>query len=127
MHGHNNVIGATVFPHNIGLGATGDAKLVEEIGVATAKEVRATGIQWTFAPCVAVVRDERWGRTYESFGEDPKLVATLGEAAVRGLQGSDLANPERVLACAKHFIGDGGTVWGTGKPDGPNKPRFPLD
>ncbi len=114
VHGHNNVIGATVFPHNIGLGASGNAKLVEEIGVATAKEVRATGIQWTFAPCVTVVRDERWGRTYESFGEDPKLVAQLGEAAVRGLQGTDLANPERVLACAKHFIGDGGTTYGTG-------------
>jgi beta-glucosidase len=129
VHGHNNVIGATLFPHNIGLGATGNAKLVEEIGVATAKEVRATGIQWTFAPCVAVVRDERWGRTYESFGEDPKLVATLGEAAVRGLQGSDLANPERVLACAKHFIGDGGTTYGTGSVgiEGQAGKNHPLD
>jgi beta-glucosidase len=129
VHGHNNVIGATVFPHNVGLGATGNAKLVEEIGVATAKEVRATGIQWTFAPCVAVVRDERWGRTYESFGEDPKLVATLGEAAVRGLQGPDLANPERVLACAKHFIGDGGTTYGTGTVGVEGQPgKFhPLD
>ena len=129
VHGHNNVIGATVFPHNVGLGATGNAKLVEEIGVATAKEVRATGIQWTFAPCVAVVRDERWGRTYESFGEDPKLVATLGEAAVRGLQGGDLANPERVLACAKHFIGDGGTTYGTGTVgiEGQQGKFHPLD
>jgi beta-glucosidase len=129
VHGHNNVIGATVFPHNVGLGATGNAKLVEEIGVATAKEVRATGIQWTFAPCVAVVRDERWGRTYESFGEDPKLVATLGEAAVRGLQGPDLANPERVLACAKHFIGDGGTTYGTGTVGIEGQPgkTHPLD
>jgi beta-glucosidase len=129
VHGHNNVIGATVFPHNIGLGATGDAKLVEEIGAATAREVRATGIQWTFAPCVAVVRDERWGRTYESFGEDPKLVATLGEAAVRGLQGGDLANPERVLACAKHFVGDGGTVYGTGTVGLEGQPgkTHPLD
>jgi beta-glucosidase len=129
VHGHNNVIGATVFPHNIGLGAAGNAKLVEEIGAATAKEVRATGIQWTFAPCVAVVRDERWGRTYESFGEDPKLVATLGEAAVRGLQGPDLASPERVLACAKHFIGDGGTAYGTGTvgAEGQQGKFHPLD
>jgi beta-glucosidase len=128
VHGHNNVEGAVVFPHNIGLGATRDAKLVEQIGRVTANEVRATGIQWTFAPCVAVVRDERWGRTYESFSEDPKLVAELGAAAVRGLQGSDLAEPTRVLACAKHYIGDGGTVWGTGRPD-PGAPggRYPLD
>jgi beta-glucosidase len=127
VHGHSNVVGATIFPHNVGLGATRDAKLVEEVHRLTAKEVRATGIQWTFAPCVTVPQDERWGRTYEGFSEDPALVAELGAAAVRGLQGTDLADPLRVLACAKHFIGDGGTVWGTGKPDGPNKPRFPLD
>ncbi|HVR70944.1 MAG TPA: glycoside hydrolase family 3 protein [Vicinamibacteria bacterium] len=128
VHGHNNVLGAVVFPHNIGLGATRDAKLVEEIGRVTAAEVRATGIQWTFAPSVAVVRDERWGRTYESFSEDPQLVATLGEAAVRGLQGPGLDDPLRVLACAKHFVGDGGTAWGTGMPSG-DAPggRFPLD
>ena len=114
VHGHNNVIGAVVFPHNIGLGATRNAALVEEIGRITAREVRATGIHWTFAPCVAVARDERWGRTYEGFAEDPKLVAELGAAAVRGLQGTDLSDPQRVLACAKHFVGDGGTVWGTG-------------
>jgi beta-glucosidase len=128
VHGHNNVLGAVVFPHNIGLGATRDAKLVEEISRVTAAEVRATGIQWTFAPCVAVVRDERWGRTYESFSEDPQLVATLGEAAVRGLQGTSLDDPLRVLGCAKHFVGDGGTAWGTGMPSG-DAPggRFPLD
>jgi beta-glucosidase len=128
VHGHNNVIGAVIFPHNIGLGATRNARLVEEIGRITAKEVRATGINWTFAPCVAVVRDERWGRTYEGYGEDPKLVSELGEAAVRGLQGSDLADPLTVLACAKHFVGDGGTTWGTGLPD-KNQPggRYPLD
>jgi beta-glucosidase len=128
VHGHNNVIGAVVFPHNIGLGATRDARLVEDIARATAEEVRATGIQWTFAPCVAVVRDERWGRTYESFSEDPQLVATLGEAAVRGLQGPNLDDPLRVLACAKHYVGDGGTAWGTGLPskDAPGG-RFPLD
>jgi beta-glucosidase len=126
VHGHNNVIGAVVFPHNIGLGATRNPALVEEIGRITAAEVRATGINWTFAPCVAVVRDERWGRTYESFGEDPKLVAELGGAAVRGLQGDDLKDPRRVLACAKHFAGDGGTTWGTGMLQG-NGRRYPLD
>jgi beta-glucosidase len=111
VHGHNNVLGAVVYPHNIGLGATRDPKLVEEIGRITAEEVRATGIQWAFAPCVAVARDERWGRSYESFSEDPALVAELGAAAVRGLQGADLKDPLRVLACAKHYVGDGGTSW----------------
>ena len=114
MHGHNNVVGAVVFPHNVGLGATRDPKLVEEIARLTAKEVRATGIHWAFAPCVAVPRDDRWGRTYEGFGEDPALVAELGEAAVRGLQGQDLKSPLSVLACAKHYVGDGGTTYGTG-------------
>jgi beta-glucosidase len=125
---HNNVVGAVVFPHNIGLGATRDARLVEEVGRLTAEEVRATGIQWSFAPCLAVARDERWGRSYESFSEEPSLVAELGAAAVRGLQGPELGDPLRVLACAKHFVGDGGTQWGTGKP-GPAAPcgRFPLD
>ena len=128
VHGHNNVIGAVVFPHNIGLGATRNPKLVEEIARVTAAEVRATGIQWTFAPSVAVVRDERWGRTYESYSEDPQLVAMLGEAAVRGLQGPSLDDPLRVLGCAKHYVGDGGTAWGTGMPSG-DAPggRFPLD
>ncbi len=87
VHGHNNVIGAVVFPHNVGLGATRDAKLVEEIARITALEVRATGMNWAFSPCVAVPQDERWGRTYEGFSEDPKLVAELGEAAVRGPPG----------------------------------------
>ena len=121
VHGHNNVPGAVVFPHNIGLGATRNPKLVEQIGRITAQEVRATGIQWVFAPCVAVPRDERWGRTYEGFSEDPQLVAALGAAAVRGLQGDDLKDPLRVLACAKHYLGDGGTAWGTGRRD----PRLP--
>ena len=84
VHGHSNVIGAVVFPHNVGLGATRSPELVEEISRLTAKEVRATGIQWTFAPCVAVARDIRWGRSYEAFSEDPELVAELGAAAVRG-------------------------------------------
>lgn len=109
VHGHSNVIGAVIFPHNIALGCTRDAKLVEEINRITALEVRATGINWSFSPCVTVPRDDRWGRTYEGFGEDPELVTQLGEAAVRGLQGDDLRDPKRILACAKHFVGDGGT------------------
>ncbi len=113
LHGHNNVIGAVVFPHNVGLGCTRNPGLIEKIGKITADEVRATGIQWTFAPCVAVPQDIRWGRTYEGFSEDPKIVAELGEAAVRGLQGPDLANPLSVLACAKHYVADGGTAWGS--------------
>lgn len=113
VHGHNNVDGAVIFPHNIGLGATHDPALVEKAYRVTAREVAATGIRWDFAPCVAVARDERWGRTYESFGEDPKLVATLGAAAVRGLQGERLSEVDSVVACAKHFLGDGGTTHGT--------------
>ncbi|HEV2764554.1 MAG TPA: glycoside hydrolase family 3 N-terminal domain-containing protein [Pyrinomonadaceae bacterium] len=114
VHGHNNVLGAVVFPHNIGLGCTRSPRLVEESARVTAEEVRATGIQWTFAPCVTVPRDERWGRTYEGFGESPELAASLGEAAVRGFQRNDLSNPLSVLACAKHYVGDGGTLMGTG-------------
>ena len=116
VHGHNNVLGAVVFPHNIGMGATRDAALVEQMGKITAEEVRATGIQWVFAPCVTVPQDVRWGRTYEGFSEDPKLVAELGAAAVRGLQGKGLSDPHGVLACAKHYVGDGGTSMGTGGP-----------
>ncbi len=110
VHGHNNIAGAVIFPHNIGLGCTGNEKLIEKIGRLTACDVRASGIQWAFAPCVTVPRDVRWGRTYEGFSEDPQLVKRLGAAAVRGLQGRDLVNPLRVLACAKHFVADGGTV-----------------
>lgn len=114
VHGHNNIIGAVVFPHNVGLGCARDARLVERAARVTAEEVRATGIQWTFAPCVTVPRDERWGRTYEGFGESPELAATLGAAAVRGFQQNDLSHPLSVLACAKHYAGDGGTLMGTG-------------
>ena len=114
VHGHNNVLNATIFPHNIGLGCSRNPELVERAGRITALEVRATGIQWTFAPCVTVPRDERWGRTYEGFGEEPELAFVLGEAAVRGLQGRDLKDPLSVLACAKHFVGDGATIYGTG-------------
>jgi len=128
VHGHNNVLGAVVFPHNVGLGCTRNARLVEEAARVTAVEVRATGINWTFAPCVAVPRDERWGRTYEGFGESPELARVLGEAAVRGFQQSDLADPLSVLACAKHFAGDGGTAFGTGaKKDRSPDERWPLD
>ena len=113
VHGHSNVQGATIFPHNIGLGCTRDAALVEEIGRITALEMRATGAQWTFAPCVAIPRDERWGRTYEGFAETPAVASELGAAAVRGLQGGaeGLRSPHAVLACAKHYVGDGGTSY----------------
>jgi beta-glucosidase len=114
VHGHNNVLNATIFPHNIGLGCTRSPDLVERAARITALEVRATGINWTFAPCVTVPQDERWGRTYEGFGESPELARVLGEAAVRGLQGRNLRDPLSVLACAKHWIGDGGTIYGTG-------------
>lgn len=118
VHGHNNVLGAVVFPHNIGLGATRNAALVQRIAAITADEVRATGPNWAFAPCVCVPRDERWGRTYEGFSEDPQLVSQLGEAAVRGLQGTSLASPVSMAASVKHFGGDGGTAMGTGDPEG---------
>ncbi len=127
VHGHNNVLGATLFPHNIGLGCTRNPKLVEQAARVTAEEVRATGIQWTFAPCVTVPRDERWGRTYEGFGEAPELARTLGEAAVRGFQRNDLANPLSILACAKHFVGDGGTLMGTGSFEQPVTHKRLLD
>jgi beta-glucosidase len=118
VHGHNNVLGAVVFPHNIGLGCANNPELVEEISAITALEVRATGPNWAFAPCVTVPQDDRWGRVYEGYAEVPERVATLGQAAVRGLQGSDMSEPTRVLACAKHFIGDGGTTAEVRKPQG---------
>lgn len=114
VHGHSNVIGAVIFPHNIGLGCSRNPTLVEKAARITAIEVRATGIQWTFAPCVTVPQDERWGRSYEGFGESPELARMLGDAAVRGYQGRDLKDPLSILACAKHWIGDGGTTFGTG-------------
>jgi beta-glucosidase len=110
VHGHNNVRGAVVFPHNIGLGCTRDPDLVERVARATAEEVEATGIDWTFSPCVAVPRDERWGRTYEGFGETPDLVAEMAAAAVRGYQPT-------ILACAKHYLADGGTNGGVDQGD----------
>ncbi|QLJ04748.1 glycoside hydrolase family 3 C-terminal domain-containing protein [Streptomyces sp. NEAU-sy36] len=116
VHGHNNLYGATVMPHNIGLGATRDPALAERTGAVTAAEVRATGVPWDFAPCVCVSRDERWGRSYESFGEDPALVESM-ETVIQGLQGradgSDLSRDDKVLATAKHYVGDGGTAYGS--------------
>jgi beta-glucosidase len=118
VHGHNNIDGAVILPHHVGLGATRDAALVERAERVTAQEVAGTGIRWAFDPCVAVARDERWGRTYESFGESPELAATLGAAAVRGLQGPALsADSTSVLACTKHFLGDGGTLDGVDEGD----------
>ena len=118
VHGHNNIDGAVIFPHNIGLGATHDSKLVERAGRVTAEEVAGTGIRWAFAPCVTVPQDERWGRTYEGFSDNAALVSQLGAAAVRGFQGSKLsAETTSVLACAKHFVGDGGTTNGIDQGD----------
>ncbi|GEP36923.1 beta-glucosidase [Nocardioides psychrotolerans] len=118
VHGHGNLQGATVFPHNIGLGATRDPGLLERIGHITAIETRASGPQWTFAPCICVARDDRWGRTYESFGEDPRLATRL-ETVIDGLQGrpGQLDRRDRVLATAKHYAGDGLTAWDTGEGD----------
>jgi beta-glucosidase len=113
VHGHSNVLGAVIFPHNIGLGATRDPALVRRIAEITGLEMRATGVQWTFSPAVTVPRDERWGRTYEGFSEDPEIVAQLGAAAVMGYQRGDLSDPLAVLATAKHYLGDGGTIPGT--------------
>lgn len=110
VHGHNNLRNATIFPHNIGLGAAGDADLVFRIARATTEELKATGIPWTFAPCVAVVQDLRWGRTYEGFSKDPALSSKLAAAAVRGFQGETLGETG-VTASVKHFVADGGT-WG---------------
>ena len=111
VHGHSNLLGATIFPHNIGLGATRDPALVQRIAEATAAETRATGVNWTFAPCLCITRDERWGRSYESFGEDPDLVKSFAAANTIGLQGEDpdKSDADEVLATAKHWAGDGGT------------------
>lgn len=120
MHGHSNVFGATLFPHNIGLGAARDPELIHRIGVATAKEVAATGIEWSFAPTVAVVRDDRWGRTYESYSEDPAIVQAYAGQMVAGLQGTlgqDFLQGAGRIATAKHFVGDGGTAKGIDRGD----------
>jgi beta-glucosidase len=118
VHGNGNALGATVFPHNIGLGATRDPDLVRDVEHVTAEETRAIGPQWAFAPCICAARDDRWGRTYESFGEDPRLVIQM-ETAIDGFQGApgQLADPDRVLATAKHYAGDGDTKYGSSSGD----------
>lgn len=119
VHGHNNLIGATIFPHNIGLGATRNANLMRLIGEAVALEVLSTGVTWTFAPALSVPRNDRWGRTYEGFSEDPKIVAELGQAFIEGLQGTgkEFLDSNHILATAKHFAGDGGTNEGIDQGD----------
>jgi beta-glucosidase len=121
VHGHNNIPGATIFPHNIGLGAARDPQLIRRIGAITALEVRVTGLDWAFSPTVAVARDTRWGRTYESYSENPQLVRQYAAAMVEGLQGTPgtpaFLDGAHVLATPKHFLGDGGTL---GKDQGDN-------
>lgn len=121
VHGHNNVEGTTIFPHNIGLGATNDEDLLKRMGEIVAKEVKATGIQWTFAPTLANPQNEMWGRTYEGFGEDVELVSKLGAAFIEGLQGQvgtdDFLTGNHILATAKHYIGEGYTVSGVNQGD----------
>ncbi len=121
VHGHNNVIGATLFPHNIALGAARDPDLVERIGEITAREVAVTGLDWTFAPTVTVPRDDRWGRAYEGYSEDPEIVRSYAGRIVRGLQGRAgspaFLDASRIVATAKHFIGDGGTDRGVDRGD----------
>jgi beta-glucosidase len=117
VHGHNNVYGATLFPHNIGLGAMHDPALITQIEQVTRDEVLGTGVRWTFAPCVCTPQDIRWGRTYEGYSEVPSDNATDGAAAIVGFQGPNgTLGPTNILATAKHFIGDGHTAWGTGSP-----------
>jgi beta-glucosidase len=121
VHGHGNLLNATIFPHNIGLGAANNPELMEKIGRATAEEMLATGIPWNFAPVLAVVQDVRWGRTYEGYGEETELVRALGAAYLKGLQSlTEEDNPVAgqsifVLATPKHFIGDGATIWGSSR------------
>jgi beta-glucosidase len=121
VHGNSNIIGATIFPHNIGLGAAHDPDLIREIGRVTAIETRVVGADWTFAPTVAVVRDDRWGRTYEGYSEDPSIVTPYAGAIVEGIQGkpgdSDWLTGPHIIATAKHFLGDGGTKDGHDQGD----------
>ncbi len=114
VHGNAKHAGSTILPHNIGLGATGDTSLLRRLGALTAQEMWAAQSHWNFAPCLAVVRDIRWGRSYESYGERPELVSRLGAAYVKGLQGDGSSTSWGVLACAKHYVADGGTTYGTG-------------
>ena len=131
VHGHNNVIGATIFPHNVGLGAARDPDLVRRIGEATALEVAATGVDWTFGPTVAVPRDDRWGRSYEGYSEDPRIVAAYAEAVTKGLQGElkpgAPIGPNRIVGSAKHFLADGGTENGRDQGDATISERELID
>ena len=121
VHGHANLEGAVVFPHNIGLGAANNPDLIEEIYRVTARELRVSGHDWTFAPTLAVPQNDRWGRTYEGFSESPDIVASYGDRIVYGLQGhygdADFLDNEHVLTSAKHFVGDGGTKDGVDQGD----------
>ena len=115
VHGHNNVVGATVFPQNIGLGCANSPELIYQVNQATAVEVAATGLHWTFSPCITVPRDDRWGRQYEGFSESTQIVTSLTRAAITGYEDAlDVFGGRKIAACAKHFIGDGGTSWQTG-------------
>jgi len=122
VHGHNNVEGATIFPQNVGLGATDDPALVQQVCSATALEMNATGVRWDFGPVVAVPQDIRWGRTFEGYSENTDLVSRLGTACIKGLQGSSLSAENTSVATAKHFIGDGGTAFGSSAASGPTGP-----
>jgi beta-glucosidase len=127
VHGHANIVGATIFPHNIGLGAARDPELIRRIGEVTAKEMAVTGFDWDFSPTLAVVRDDRWGRTYEGFAEDPEVVRTYAGKMVEGLQGipgtAGFLRAGKVIATAKHFVGDGGTAGGKDQGDNPSTPE----
>tara|TARA_B100000963_G_scaffold87321_1_gene74969 strand:- start:2028 stop:3860 length:1833 start_codon:yes stop_codon:yes gene_type:complete len=122
VHGHNNVYGATIFPHNVGLGCANDYELTRKVSEATAIEVAATGINWNFSPCIAIPEDERWGRHYEGYSEDPEIVTNMGVASIEGYQTKILGSSNiSIVACAKHLIGDGATEWGTGMDNKPDK------
>ena len=114
-HGNSNVQDAVIFPHHIGMGATGDPALVQQEDAVTRDEMLGIGINWVFGPCVCVPRDDRWGRTYEGYSEDTATVQAMAAASIKGFQGSGLG-PNTVMATAKHFVGDGGTKYGTGNP-----------
>ena len=122
VHGHNNVYGATIFPHNVGLGCANDYELTRKVSEATAIEVAATGINWNFSPCIAIPEDERWGRHYEGYSEVPEIVTKMGVASIEGYQTKTLGSSNiSIVACAKHLVGDGATEWGTGMDNKPDK------
>lgn len=131
VHGHNNLADATIFPHNIGLGAANDPSLMRNIGIATAREVAVTGIDWVFAPTLAIVQDIRWGRTYEGYSSDPEIVSSLSKELLLGLQGhpalDNFLTEEKVVATAKHFVGDGGPVYGSGRNNRIDQGNVPID